>query len=170
MANTNRFIVTDTFWQVSADGTSIGVSAPVSAVVWNGDANYTKSSPTLTEDEQATIVHLFLAETFYVADDNALYACASADTYDSTGIEQVNFYYGGSSAQTVTEITQRIMPDGTKVQGYWVRIDNSNTVPHGLRRSYSVRRGYPTIPIGYSCSCCLTDDSSHGRCYEDSHG
>ncbi len=129
MANKNRFTITDTFWQVSANGETIGVSAPVSAVVWNGDANYTKSSPTLTEDEQATIVHLFLAETFYVADDDALYACASADTYDSTGIEQVNFYYGGSSAQTVTEITQRIMPDGTKVQGYWVRIDNSNTAP-----------------------------------------
>lgn len=128
MANTNRFVINDTSWMVSADGTSISYSAAASGE-WGGDTGFSKSSPTLGETDEGTIVHLFLPETFYLAEDNAVYACASADTYDSTGIQQVNFYYGSNTAQIVTEVTQRIMPDGTKVQGYWFRLDNSTTVP-----------------------------------------
>lgn len=130
MANNNRFIVLGSEWQLSADGETIGVYAPVSSLAWGGDVNSTVNIPTLGETEAGTIVHAFLPETYYMADDPDLYVCVSADTFDDTGIDRVEFNYGGAFG-TVSDITQRVQADGTLVQGYWIRLDNSAAVPTG---------------------------------------
>lgn len=131
MANNNRFILLDSSYQVTADGTAYGTPAIISDVTWGGDVSFAKASPTLTEDEAGSVVHMFLLESYYLADQTDLYVCVSADTYNDVGIRHVNFYYGNGIAQTVDTITQRVMDDGTKVQGYWIRLDNSTTAPTG---------------------------------------
>ncbi len=151
MANNNRFIITADYWQLTADATGDGsitgviqgVGAPVSSMTWAGDETYEHVSghtelgmrtafdrtyPWPNALEQGTIVHLFLAETFYRPDET-VFACVSAGTWDDTGISHVNFYYGSSTPNTVTEITQRMMPDGTLVQGYWIELDNTVDAP-----------------------------------------
>ncbi len=130
MANTNRFIVLGSEWQLSADGTTVGVSAPVSELAWGGNVNSEVAIPVLEEDQPGTIVHAFLPETYYMYDDAELYVCVSADTFDDTGIASVEFSYGGATG-SVNTITQRIQEDNTLVQGYWIRLDNSASQPSG---------------------------------------
>ena len=163
MANKNRFTINDAVWEIVADGTAI---SPVGEVSWAGDTGFTKTSPTLGEDEAATIVHLFLPETYYLAEDDSIFACVSADTYDNTGIEKVNFYYGSGTPTAVSTVTQRIMPDGTKVQGYWFRLDNTSAVPtgHEDRTLYAeaVPRSPSTMPARVvSRTVRIMEDASH---------
>jgi hypothetical protein len=117
-SNQARFLILGSPWSIT--GTTNVV--PVAELAWGGDGAFSKTTPTIADEDAGTIVQLYLAETFYDETDDAVYACATADTWNDTGISHVNFYYGSATPSAVTTITQRAMDDGTLVQGYWLKL------------------------------------------------
>ena len=113
-SNQARFLILGAPWSITG--------APVTELTWGGDGAFSKTTPVLADTDAGTVVHLYLAETFYDETDDSVYACATADTWNDTGISHVNFYYGSATPVAVTTITQRVMADGTLVQGYWLKL------------------------------------------------
>ena len=118
-SNQARFLILGAPWSITGSATNV---VPVEELAWGGDGAFSKTTPALLDTDAGTVVHLYLAETFYDETDDAVYACATADTWNDTGISHVNFYYGSATPSAVTTITQRVMADGTLVQGYWLKL------------------------------------------------